>query len=116
MAIEAFTWCPRLDAAADVNFRVRKAQFGDGYTQVSGDGPNPKSLQWELSFVGSEAYVQAIKEFLDRHEGRRAFQWKPPLEPLGLYRCETYKPTALGGKAGNKQFSLSATFIQAYAP
>ncbi|MDD8160574.1 phage tail protein, partial [Escherichia coli] len=67
MAIETFTWCPRLNAEADINFRVRKAQFGDGYQQVSGDGINPRSQKWTLQFTGTETYIGAIKDFLDRH-------------------------------------------------
>lgn len=112
MAIEVFTWCPRTNAGADVNFRVREASFGDGFTQASGNGPNTKKQEWEVSFVGKEGYIQAIKGFLDRHQGVKAFQWKPPLEPIGLYRCKTYKPVALGAR----MYSLTATFIQAYAP
>jgi phage-related protein len=42
----------------------------------------------------------------------KAFQWTPPLEPLGLYRCAGYKPTPLG----NKKYNLSVTFEQAFAP
>ncbi|WP_426817931.1 phage tail protein [Winslowiella sp. 2C04] len=112
MALETFTWCPRTDAEADVKHRVRKAQFGDGYAQVAGDGLNTRSQEWALNFVGDEAYIQAIREFLDRMGGIRAFQWKPPLYPLGLWRCEEYKPVALG--AG--KYSLDATFIQAFRP
>lgn len=112
MALETFTWSPRVSPSQTVSMRTRKAQFGDGYTQVSGDGINPRSQEWDLNFVGTEAYIQAIKAFLDRHEGQKSFQWKPPLEPLGLYRCEQYKPTPMG--AGN--FSLTATFTQAYKP
>ncbi|HIH9438977.1 TPA: tail fiber domain-containing protein [Klebsiella variicola subsp. variicola] len=36
MAIEIFTWSPRVNPQQTVNFRVRKAQFGDGYAQVAG--------------------------------------------------------------------------------
>ncbi|WP_165737940.1 phage tail protein, partial [Enterobacter hormaechei] len=50
--------------------------------------------------------------FLDRHGGTKSFQWKPPLEPLGLYRCAEYKPTPMGGE----NYSLSATFQQAFKP
>ncbi|EJL90213.1 phage tail protein [Pantoea sp. GM01] len=112
MAIEVFTWCPRINAEAEAKFRNRTVQFGDGYTQVAGDGLNPRSQEWTLSFTGSEAYIKAIKDFLDAHGGTRAFQWKPPLESIGLYRCETYKPTALGGK----KYNLDATFLQAFKP
>lgn len=112
MAIETFTWSPRVNPTQTVTMRVRKAQFGDGYTQVAGDGINPRSQEWELNFIGTEAYIRPIKQFLDRHEGRRAFAWTPPLEDQGLYRCEQYKPSPLGG--GN--YTLSATFTQAFAP
>ncbi|MDW3780578.1 phage tail protein [Kluyvera cryocrescens] len=112
MAIEEFTWCPRINAEADTNFRVRKAKFGDGYEQVSGDGLNPKSQEWTLNFTGDQTYISAIKSFLDEHNGTKAFQWKPPLEQLGLYRSETYKPTALG----SGKFNLEVTFIQAFRP
>ncbi|NOK93697.1 phage tail protein, partial [Escherichia coli] len=65
MAIEIFTWSPRVNPQQTVNFRVRKAQFGDGYTQVSGDGINTRSQDWELSFVGTEDYIRPIKQFFD---------------------------------------------------
>ncbi|TDB57247.1 phage tail protein [Photorhabdus khanii] len=110
--IETFNWNPRTSASSDVNFRIRKAQFGDGYTQVAGDGINPRSQKWELSFVGNEAYIRAIMDFLDRHGGYKSFQWTPSLANAGLYRCDAYKQIALGG--GN--YSLSASFAQAYHP
>lgn len=112
MAIESFNWSPRLNASADTKLRNRKAQFGDGYSQVSGDGLNNKSQEWSLEFVGTATYIKAIKDFLDRHAGTKSFIWIPPLEPKGLFRCDTYKPVALGGES----YSLSATFQQAPAP
>ncbi|MEM8092813.1 phage tail protein, partial [Morganella morganii] len=41
-----------------------------------------------------------------------AFQWKPPLEDIGLYRCDDPKLTPLGGD----NYSLSLTFTQAFKP
>ncbi len=112
MAIEEFTWYARINAEEEVTFRTRSAQFGDGYQQVSGDGLNPRSQKWTVEFTGSENYIADIKAFLDRHAGTKSFSWRPPLEPLGLFRCNSYKPTALG--AG--KYNLSATFEQAFAP
>ncbi|PMC12767.1 phage tail protein, partial [Klebsiella aerogenes] len=43
--------------------------------QVSGDGLNPRSQEWELNFVGTEDYIRPIKQFLDRHGGTKSFQW-----------------------------------------
>ncbi|WPU24517.1 phage tail protein [Cedecea neteri] len=112
MPIETFSWSPRVNPSSTVTFRTRKAQFGDGYEQVSGDGLNPRSQQWDLNFVGSEEYIREIKNFLDRHQGTKAFLWNPPLEQPGLFRCEEFKPTPMGGD----NHSLSAKFIQAYKP
>lgn len=112
MAIEIFTWSPRVSPTQTVKFRTRKAEFGGGYTQVSGDGLNNRSQEWDLNFVGTEEYIRSIKEFLDRHAGTKSFQWTPPLEDAGLFRCEQYKPVPMGG--GN--YSLSATFIQGFKP
>lgn len=112
MAIETFTWCPRINAEGTVTHRNRQAQMGDGYKQTAGDGINPRSQEWDLTFVGDEDYISQIKAFIDRHGGVKSFQWKPPLEPLGLYKCNTYKPLAIGG---NKH-SLSAKFTESFSP
>lgn len=112
MAIQTFTWCARVNASADVSFRVRKAQFGDGYTQVSGDGINNRGQSWSVEFVDRETNIKAIMDFLDSHAGIKSFYWVPPLANKGLFRCESYKPTALGGGV----YSISATFIQSFAP
>lgn len=112
MALETFNWSPRVNPSQTVTMRNRKAQFGDGYMQVSGDGINPRSQDWDLTFIGLESYIQAIKQFLDRHQGTTAFIWKPPLEDTGLYRCDEYKPSPMGGD----NWSLTATFKQAYKP
>ncbi|MCE9841769.1 phage tail protein, partial [Proteus terrae] len=44
------------------------------------------------------------------HAGIKSFFWKPPLEPLGLYRCDEHKLIPNG--AGN--YTLSLVFIQAF--
>lgn len=110
--IEIFTWSPRLNPQGDILFKTRKAKFGDGYEQVSGDGINARSQKWSLNFTGTEDYILPIRDFIDNHGGIRAFQWRPPLEQLGLYRCEDPKLTPLGGN----NYSLSLTFTQAFKP
>lgn len=112
MAIETFTWKALAPADANVKLRNRKAQFGDGYAQVAGDGLNSREQSWNLSFGGTEAEISAIVAFLDRMAGRRAFQWKPPLYPLGLWTCEEYAPKENPGN----YFTLTATFEQAFRP
>ncbi|KFK98134.1 phage tail protein [Serratia sp. Ag1] len=112
MAIKTFTFPARVNATGDVQFRLRKAQFGDGYSQVAGDGINPVTRSWEVSFAGKLKKIMPVIQFLEEHQGTKSFQWVPPLGDLGLYRCDGFKPVALG--AGN--YSLTATFTEAFNP
>lgn len=112
MAIETFTWCARINASGDMTFNVRSIQFGDGYTQVARNGINNRSQNWNLTFTGTEEFIDEIKTFLDARQGYQSFAWEPPGESLGLYRCSSYNPTALGAGL----FEMTATFTQAFAP
>lgn len=105
-------WCPRVNASAEVTYRIRKTQFGDGFTQVAGDGINSKRQEWALEFVGTESYIRQIKDFLDNKAGISSFFWTPPLGTKTLWRCESYKPTQID----RNNFSLSCTFVQSFAP
>lgn len=112
MAIQTFTWCPKIEPVGTVSFRTKSAKFGDGYEQRVKDGINNKSQSWPLTFVGKEAMIKEIADFLDEHAGADPFYWTPPLSDQGLYRCDSYQPTALG--AGG--YTLTATFEQAFHP
>lgn len=113
MAIKTFTFPVRVNATGEVQFRLRKAQFGDGYAQVAGDGINPITRSWEISVTGKIHIVQPVILFLEEHQGVKSFQWIPPLGVLGLYRCESgYKPIAMGAGV----YSLTTTFIEAFNP
>jgi len=113
MAIKTFSFPARVNASGDVQFRLRKAQFGDGYSQVAGDGINPITRSWELSFVGKLDKILPVIRFLEEHQGVKSFQWLPPLGVLGLYRCESgYKPVAMGAGV----YSLTTTFTEAFNP
>ena len=111
MAIKTFSWCPRVNASVETTHRIRKAQFGDGYAQIAGDGLNTQGSSWSLEFTGKAAYIGQIKAFIDEHGGIKSFIWSPPLGSAALWRCETYSVTALGGE----RYNLSATFEQAYS-
>lgn len=112
MAIETFTWPTQFGDAPDINWRTRKSQFGNGYKQTVGDGPNNKEQSFPITYTGPKSTVQQIMEFLDRHGGAKAFKWTTPLGEVGLYTCEKAVPTPLGGG----QFKLTATFDQAFLP
>ncbi|WNL45962.1 phage tail protein [Dyella sp. BiH032] len=109
---EVFGWIPQVEPQGQTTFRVRSAQFGDGYTQTVTDGINNRVDSWPLSFDGDGSYVSPIKDFLDRHAGAASFQWTPPLGAPALFRCAGY--TLVPRAAG--YYTLSATFQQVFAP
>jgi phage-related protein len=112
MAIERFTWPTQNGDAPDITYRVRTAQFGDGYKQESGDGPNNKVDSYPISYTGPKTKVQEIMAFFDRHAGAKAFLWTTPLGELGLFTCKKPVPTPMGGTV----FKLTATFDRAFQP
>jgi phage-related protein len=112
MAIQIFKWAPDDSATCDSTMRTRKSQFGDGYTQVSGDGLNGEEDSWDLSFGGLAEEIKPIQDFIRAHGGIRAFLWTPPGGELGLYRCEKHRKQAQPGQV----FQLTATFERAYHP
>lgn len=112
MALATFGWSPQISAAGNSTFRVRSAQFGDGYTQVAGDGINTETQSWDLSFTGDFDYVSRIVSFLRLHGGVTSFIWSPPLGAPSLWRCAEFKPTALAAQ----KYTVTATFTQSFHP
>lgn len=112
MAVETFTWCPKVEPTSAPEYRVRSSKFGDGYEQVVGDGINNKVDGWPLTFVVAETGAVEIKAFLDRHGGFRSFLWTPPLGQLSFFRATA--PTVTPNGAGI--FTLTTTFKQSFLP
>ncbi len=79
--------------------RTWENDFGDGYTQAGGIGINTKSETWNLTHSGVMAVgeeLPLVRDFIDRHEGYKAFIWTPPGGVQGRYRCKGYKSKPLG--------------------
>lgn len=112
MAIETFTWPVQNGEQGDVTFAVRTKRFGDGYEQSVGESLNNRSQSWPVTYTGTKERVKAVKAFLDRHKGTKAFLWTPPLGELGLYKCTGYQPSNRGGLI----YALTATFTQTFHP
>lgn len=112
MAVETFTWCPKLETTSTPEYRIRSSKFGNGYEQVVGDGPNNKVDVWPVSFVVRESVALEIKAFLDRHAGFKSFMWTPPLGELSFYRATA--PTVSPNGAGF--YTLTSTFTQSFIP
>ncbi|APC18181.1 phage tail protein [Pseudomonas frederiksbergensis] len=112
MAIETFTWPTERGSSPEITYRLRTAQFGDGYKQEVGDGPNNKEDSYPITYSGQKAKVLEIMAFFDRHAGAKAFLWTTPLGQLGLFTCKNPAPTPVGGGV----FKLTATFDRAFQP
>lgn len=107
---DTFTWTPTVaQYAGTATQRVRKAQFGDGYSQTVPDGINSTVLSYTLQFVGSAATIGAILAFLDAHVGV-GFYWAPPLRAQLLFKCETYSDSI----PDNGTYAITATFTQSF--
>ncbi|WP_252120331.1 phage tail protein [Symbiopectobacterium purcellii] len=54
MAIETFHWPLQIGNQPEVQYNetVRKVQFGDGYTQLSGTGLNGETITFPYAFRG----------------------------------------------------------------
>lgn len=108
---ETFTWDRQAGAVGKVDYRVRTAQFGDGYSQSVADGLNNEVQTWPLSFEGGLDYIIPIRDFFRRQKGYKSFYWTPPGEddPL-LFRAENVTITSMGGGV----YRISADFKQVY--
>lgn len=115
MTIEAFTWPIQSAGQPTIKSKdnVRKAQFGDGYAQVSGDGLHPESLTFDFSFNGRTETALEIYAFLRRHK-TKSFSFKPPFGALALWRVEADSLQQV--VKSQNVMSITATFEQAFAP
>lgn len=110
MALQTFTWSPRNGPTADIKYRTSSVQYGDGYEGVTGDGINPETQSWPLTFTGMNEDMKPVLSFLREHGEVKAFKWTNPLGELGLYRASLLKVTALDFA----RMTISVTFSTAY--
>ncbi|QCZ25495.1 phage tail protein [Leclercia adecarboxylata] len=115
MAIEKFPWPIQSASQPTTKSKdtIRKAQFGDGYTQVSGSGINDETLTYEYSFTGRPDKGLQIYAFLRRHK-TKAFSFQPPFGELALWGVEADSLQKV--VKGKTIMYISATFEQAFAP
>lgn len=80
-------------ASAEVKARTRRASFGDGYIQRSGDGINIVRKVMSLSFGPMHPSDAAtIEAFLVARGGFQPFFWQHPYESTPRkWICETWK-------------------------
>jgi len=112
MATEKFTWRIEKAVSMPAKYRTIRAQFGDGYEQVSADGINTKEEQYVVRITAkNDAEAKVIMAFFDRHNGTRSFAWTPPLGSLSLFTCIDPDPQHEGGGV----WVINATFKRAFS-
>lgn len=106
-----FTYTPSYGAALKTQPRVRKAQFGDGYSQRVADGINNAPRVWSLTFgKRTAADIDAIEAFLVTQAGTAYFTWTPPRGAVGKWICTTWDR----GVDDVNNERLSATFEEVF--
>lgn len=108
---DRFTWCPTKQSRGEVTGVVRRAQFGEGYSQSAADGINHISGSWSVEFVGTKERTQQILDFLRSHVGQ-SFIWDEPFAGDGYFYCDTFNPSP----NGQRLWTVNATFEKTYQP
>ena len=71
-------WYPDIPLARDDEWRLRVAQFGDGYAQRILDGINALNQKWQVTFENREAAViNAMANYLVAQKAS-SFQFREP--------------------------------------
>ena len=93
-------------------FKILKADFGDGYSQPTPDGLNHMRRVLTLKFEMLEPEEKdEIVDFLEARKGTEAFHYTLPGEPAPTrYTCDEWEVTALGAS----MFNVAATFRQSF--
>lgn len=77
--MERFPFNPSWGAQLESQPRVRKAQFGDGYSQRSEDGARGLLQRWSLQFTARrKEEADAVDAFLRAHRGVATFEFVVP--------------------------------------
>ena len=99
-------------ADPDTTVRVLEAQYGDGYSQTTGDGLNAIADSYSLSWsLITTAELNSFVDFLKARGGYEAFLWTPPRGTAPRqWKCKTWKTQDLKGG----WFSLSCTFKESF--
>ena len=110
--MRTFTWPTQVGSSKNVQFRVGRNEFGDGYTQLYTTGINPRKRQWSLTLIDDD-YIKAVEQFFDDHKGIYPFLWTPPdrSEPVPV-TCSGYATAYVGMDVAQGTF----TFEEAHLP
>lgn len=111
MAYEVFptTIGPSYPIEKQAEPKVKRVEFGDGYTQEAPDGINYNLYTWNLTWetLTSSEKVE-IESFLVLRKGYQTFLWTDPDGVQFRVKCKSWQVSEFAPKI----FSVKATFNQ----
>lgn len=113
------SWCPDISLEAGHKWRLKKAQFGDGYQQRALDGINALDQEWKVSWsVRPREMLLAMDEYLQAQLAKAFAFLDPGTGETFMVFCDEWtlgwqvaRPDAPWEVAAFGQ--LSATFVKA---
>jgi len=91
--------------------RLKKAQFGDGYSARAAKGINSINREWDLTFDVDPDVGETILNFLRDHKGAIPFRWTPYGEPETAVVCESWEHSKY-----QSYTLISCTFVKDFVP
>lgn len=89
--------------------RVKRVEFGDGYTQEAPDGLNYNMYTWSLNWEALTPTEKTIIEnFIVARKGYETFLWTDPDGVNYRVKCRSWSMTEFAPKV----YSFKATFNQ----
>jgi phage-related protein len=90
---------PSPSTGRKTEFKLLKAEFGDGYTQITRQGLNHRRRKLTLSWdVLTDDQANEISGFLEARGGDETFYYTPPRETQPVkWTCETYDDNVVDG-------------------
>lgn len=89
--------------------RIKKVDFGDGYTQQAPDGINSQLAKWSLNWEAlTVSEKNTIEGFLAARQGYQTFTWIDPSGTTYKVKCPNWSVSEFAPKV----FSIKASFNQ----
>lgn len=106
-------WCAAIPMQRQKEWRLRIAQFGDGYQQRTLDGINALNRKWQVTYEMKPSEIIADMEaYLEAAKG----DWFPFRDPADgvIYRvtCDQWQTDWLLARDGNFYGTLSGEFVK----
>lgn len=103
-----FTIEPTIASRKSHEPRVKRAQFGNGYYQIVGDGLNADLEKWSLTWILDDTDKQTVEDFFTTEGGYNFFFWTSPENGASqkAYICPKWSVQPMGADV----FTITAEF------